>query len=55
MARPRGRTAESAELHADQGFGDFAYAAARRYPWVRLWTAWNEANLRLFAAPVSLS
>src|SRR5262249_4236980 len=36
-----------------RGFGNFAEAAARRYPWVRLWTAWNEANLRLFAAPVS--
>jgi len=36
-----------------RGFGNFAYAAARRYPWVRLWTAWNEPNLRRFAAPVS--
>jgi hypothetical protein len=38
-----------------RGFGFFAYAVARRYPWVRLWTAWNEANLHLFAAPVSPS
>ena len=38
-----------------RGFGNFAYAAARRYPWVRLWTAWNEPNLRVFAAPVSPS
>jgi hypothetical protein len=36
-----------------RGFGNFAYAAARRYPWVRMWTAWNEPNLRTFAAPVS--
>jgi len=36
-----------------RGIGNFAYAAARRYPWVRLWTAWNEPNLRVFAAPVS--
>ena len=36
-----------------RGMGNFAYAAARRYPWVRLWAVWNEANLRRFAAPVS--
>ena len=36
-----------------RGMGNFAYAAARRYPWVRLWTAWNEPNLRTFAVPVS--
>lgn len=35
------------------GIGDFAYAAARRWPWVRLWTAWNEPNSALFADPVS--
>jgi len=40
---------------ATRGFGNFAQAAARRYPWVRLWSAWNEANLRTFAAPVSPS
>src|SRR5262249_48000864 len=34
-----------------RGIGNFAYAAARRYQWVRLWTAWNEPNLRVFAAP----
>ena len=37
------------------GFGDFAYAASRRYPWVRMWTAWNEPNTRTFAVPVSAS
>jgi hypothetical protein len=35
------------------GFGDFAYAAAKRFPWVHLWTAWNEPNGRTFAVPVS--
>jgi hypothetical protein len=35
------------------GFGDFAYAAARRFPWVRMWTVWNEPNSRTFSVPVS--
>ncbi len=35
------------------GFGTFAYAAAKRYPWVRLWTIWNEPNTRTFSVPVS--
>ena len=35
------------------GFGDFAFAAARRFPWVHLWTAWNEPNNGVFSAPVS--
>jgi hypothetical protein len=35
------------------GFGSFAQAAAKRYPWVRLWTIWNEPNTPLFARPVS--
>jgi hypothetical protein len=37
------------------GFGDFAYATAVRFPWVRLWTVWNEPNSRTFAVPVSPS
>jgi hypothetical protein len=37
------------------GFGDFAYAAAKRYPWVRMWTMWNEPNTRTFSVPVSPS
>jgi hypothetical protein len=37
------------------GFGNFAYAAAKRYPWVRLWTVWNEPNTRVFSIPVSPS
>lgn len=36
-----------------RGFGDFAYAAAKRFPWVRTWTMWNEPNGRTFAVPVS--
>lgn len=35
------------------GLGDFAYAASKHYPWVHLWTIWNEPNSRLFAVPVS--
>jgi hypothetical protein len=35
------------------GFGDFAYAASRRFPWVHLWTVWNEPNGRTFSIPVS--
>jgi hypothetical protein len=37
------------------GFGDFVAAAAQRFPWVRMWTAWNEPNSRTFAVPVSPS
>jgi hypothetical protein len=36
-----------------RGFADFAHAAARRFPWVRMWTMWNEPNGRTFAVPVS--
>jgi hypothetical protein len=35
------------------GFGDFACAAALRFPWVHMWTAWNEPNSRTFSVPVS--
>ena len=31
----------------------FATAAAKRYPWVRLWEVWNEPNLRRFLRPNS--
>jgi hypothetical protein len=37
------------------GFGDFAYAAAKRFPWVRMWTIWNEPNTAVFSTPVSPS
>jgi Glycosyl hydrolase family 1 len=36
-------------------FGDFASAAAKHYPWVRMWTVWNEPNTRVFSVPVSPS
>jgi hypothetical protein len=35
------------------GFGNFAYAASKHYPWIRLWTVWNEPNTAVFAWPVS--
>jgi hypothetical protein len=35
------------------GFGDFAYAAAKRFPWIHLWTVWNEPNTPIFSLPVS--
>jgi hypothetical protein len=31
----------------------FAYAAARRYPWIRRWLVWNEPNQRLHLRPTS--
>ena len=34
-------------------FGDFARATATRYPWVRLWTIWNEPNKPLWLRPTS--
>jgi hypothetical protein len=34
-------------------FSDFAYAAAKRYPFVRRWTIWNEPNQRLSLATAS--
>jgi hypothetical protein len=37
------------------GFGDFAFAAAKHYPWVRMWTVWNEPNTHVFSVPVSPS
>ncbi|HZS24151.1 MAG TPA: hypothetical protein VFA30_04100 [Gaiellaceae bacterium] len=37
------------------GFGNFAYASSKRFPWVHMWTAWNEPNSRTFSVPVSPS
>jgi hypothetical protein len=34
-------------------FADFAYAAAKRYPFVRMWTVWNEPNQRVMFSPAS--
>ncbi len=36
-----------------RGFGDFAYAASQRFPWVHMWTVWNEPNGLTFSVPVS--
>jgi hypothetical protein len=38
-----------------QDFGDFARAAATRYPWVRYWLVWNEPNKRLWLRPTKPS
>jgi hypothetical protein len=35
------------------GFGNFAYAAAKRFPWIRKWTIWNEPNTRIYSSPIS--
>ena len=32
-------------------FGAFASAAAKRYPWVKLWLVWNEPNQRRWLRP----
>jgi hypothetical protein len=40
-------------LPASTAIGDFAYAASKEFPWIRLWTAWNEPNTRTFSVPVS--
>jgi hypothetical protein len=43
-------------LPADRSsFADFAYAAAVHFPWVRLWTVWNEPNTTVTSVPVSPS
>ena len=34
-------------------FAAFALAAAKRYPWIRIWEIWNEPNLRRFLSPNS--
>lgn len=31
----------------------FAYAAAKRYPWIRRWLVWNEPNQRLHLRPTA--
>jgi hypothetical protein len=47
-----GRRFQYAPLRG-RDFADFAAAAARRYPWVRQWTIWNEPNKRLWFRPQS--
>lgn len=36
-----------------RSFGNFAYAAARRYPWIQAWTIWNEPNQPRWLRPTS--
>ena len=36
----------------ESGVGDFATAAANRFPWAHRWTVWNEPNSRTFSVPV---
>jgi hypothetical protein len=38
---------------SDRSFGNFAYAAARRYAWVRQWAIWNEPNRSTFLRPTN--
>jgi len=40
-------------LPSTGAIGDFAYAAAKHYPWVHICTAWNEPDTRVFSVPVS--
>lgn len=49
-----GRSWQWAPLTAGT-FGDFAYATARRYPWVRDWLVWNEPNQARWLRPTSAS
>jgi hypothetical protein len=37
----------------ERSFADFAYAAARRYPWIRKWTIWNEPNQARWLRPTT--
>jgi hypothetical protein len=53
---PRWANGGARENHLPaEGFADFATAAAARFPWVRLWTIWNEPNTSVFSVPVSPS
>ena len=38
---------------SERMLGDFARAAATRYPWVRRWTIWNEPNRPTWLRPTS--
>jgi hypothetical protein len=37
----------------ERSFGDFAFAAAKRYPWIKKWTIWNEPNQRRWLRPTT--
>jgi len=47
-----GRSANWAPT-SDRSFANFAYATARRYPWVQYWTIWNEPNRSTFLRPTT--
>jgi hypothetical protein len=38
---------------SEQSFANFAYASARRYPWIRYWVIWNEPNRSTFLRPTT--
>jgi hypothetical protein len=38
---------------SNRSFANFAYAAAKRYPWVRHWTIWNEPNRSTWLRPTT--
>jgi hypothetical protein len=47
-----GRSSNWAPTHGAD-FASFAYAVARRYPWVRQFLVWNEPNQRIWLRPTS--
>lgn len=49
-----GGRAENWAPTSDRSFASFAYAAARRYPWVASWTIWNEPNQPMWLRPTSV-
>ena len=38
---------------SERTFASFATAAAKRYPWVKLWLVWNEPNQRRWLQPTT--
>src|SRR3954451_606295 len=48
-----GHRAPNAVPRSKRTFASFAVAAAKRYPWIRMWEIWNEPNLRTFLRPNS--
>jgi hypothetical protein len=50
-----GRHAPNFVPRSRNSLAAFAVAAAKRYPWVRMWEVWNEPNLRTFLRPNSPS
>jgi Glycosyl hydrolase family 1 len=50
-----GRSRPNVAPKSASSFADFAYAAAKRYPFVRRWTIWNEPNQRAMFSAASPS